>query len=387
MMFPIALLPIAFIPCRRIRANLPFDALQTLRMVPPEMPVSRPKKAPFPARPIMKSIWTTFAIAAIGIASLPAAELRIYTERHYDADLKVFERFTAESGIEVKLVKAGANELIARIEAEKASPQADLLVTVDAATLDRAATAGLLQAHGSEVLAGRFPAGLAAPDDSWVPFTMRARVIVHAKDRVENPPRTYADLADPRFRGSVLIRSSTSPYNQSLLASILAADGPEAATAWATGVKNNMARPPQGGDRDQVRAIALGLGDIAVTNSYYLGLLATSEDPKDRAALENLSIVFPNQSDRGTHVNISGGGIIQGAANAENARKFMEFVTSPEIQALYQTLTAEFAVAKDIEPTEVQKAWGSFKPDLTTLHQLAENTEEAIKIFNLVGWQ
>ncbi|MCU0797340.1 MAG: extracellular solute-binding protein [Akkermansiaceae bacterium] len=335
----------------------------------------------------MKTTLLTLAIATLGLVPISAAELRIYTERHYDADLKVFERFTAESGIEVKLVKAGANELIARIESEKASPQADLLVTVDAATLDRAATAGLLQPHGSEALAGRFPAGLAAADGTWVPFTMRARVIVHAKDRVENPPTTYADLADPRFRGNILIRSSTSPYNQSLLASILAADGPEVATAWATGVKNNMARPPQGGDRDQVRAIALGLGDIAVTNSYYLGLLATSEDPKDRAALDAIRIVFPNQSDRGTHINISGGGIIKGAANSAEALKFMEFVTSPEVQALYQTLTAEFAVTKDIEPTEIQKSWGSFKPDFTNLHQLAENTEEAIKIFNLVGWQ
>lgn len=323
----------------------------------------------------------------LGLATSQAAEVRLYTQRHYDADLEIFKRFTEETGIEVKLVKAGADELIARLKAEKDRPQADLFVTVDAATLDRAADAGLLQKHGSEVLANRFPEGLAAPDGTWIPFSMRARVIVHAKDRVENPPATYADLADPRFRGSVLIRSSTSHYNQSLLASILAADGRDAAMKWATGVKNNLARPPQGGDRDQVRAVALGLGDLAVTNSYYLGLLAGSDDPKDRAALGAVEIVFPNQDGRGTHVNISGGGIVQGAANADHARRLMEFITTAEIQSLYQDLTSEFAVTKGVEPNETQRRWGSFKPDLTSLHQLAGNTESAIKIFNLVGWQ
>ncbi|MEM1083139.1 MAG: extracellular solute-binding protein [Verrucomicrobiota bacterium] len=333
------------------------------------------------------------AIAAIGLLALShtpslqaEGEVRLYTQRHYGSDLKVYEMFTEKTGIEVKLVKAGADELIARIEAEKDQPQADLFVTVDAATLDRAAKAGLLQKHGSEKLTGRFPKGLSAPDGTWVPFTMRARVIVH-KNGLENPPVNYADLADPRFKGGVLIRSSSSGYNQSLLASIIAAEGKEKATAWAKGVKENMARPPQGGDRDQVRAINLGLGEVAVTNSYYLGLLEKSDDPKDRAAREAVTIVFPNQKDRGTHVNISGGGIVKGAPNADNAIKFMEFITSDEIQSLYQDLTSEFAVVEGIEANEMQKRWGDFKPDLTTIHQLSENTEEALKIFNLVGWQ
>lgn len=335
----------------------------------------------------MKAFLLTAATAVFGFSSLTAEEVRLYTQRHYDSDLKVFELFTQKTGIEVKLVKAGANELIARLENEKDDPQADLFVTVDAATLDRAAGAGLLQKHQSKTLDERLPTGLAAPDGTWVPFTMRARVIVYAKDRVQNPPATYADLADPRFRGNILIRSSTSHYNQSLLASILAAEGRSTAIKWAKGVKNNLARPPQGGDRDQVRAVALGLGDLAVSNSYYLGLLERSDDPKDRAARKAVGIVFPNQDGRGTHINISGGGIVKGAQNAEHARQLMEFITSPEIQALYQDLTSEFAVTKGVEPNDLQQAWGKFKPDFANLHKIEENTKDAVKIFNLVGWQ
>jgi len=326
-------------------------------------------------------------LAPLALLSLATAdEVRLYTERHYDADRQVFERFTKETGIEVKVVKAGADELRARLAAEKDAPQADLYVTVDAATLDRAASAGLLEPHGDDALAARFPAGFAAEDGSWVPFTMRARVIAVAKERVEDPPATYADLADPRFRGRVLIRSSSSHYNQSLLASILAAEGREAAVAWARGVKENMARPPQGGDRDQVRGVAQGLGDLAVTNSYYLGLLEKSDDPKDREARAAVEVVFPNQDGRGTHVNISGGGIVKGAANRDHALQLMRFITSDEIQAWYQELTSEFAVVEGVEPTAEQKAWGEFKPDFNTLHQLSDHTEEAVRIFNLVGW-
>lgn len=326
---------------------------------------------------------TSLLMAVSGFAN----EVRLYTQRHYDADQEIFNRFTKETGIEVKVVKAGANELIARLGAERAAPQADLFITVDAATLDRASKAGLLQAHGSDTLAGRFAEGFAAKDGTWIPLTMRARVIVCAKDRVKNPPKTYADLADPRFRGSVLIRSSTSHYNQALLASIIAAEGKDKAMAWAKGVKNNMARPPQGGDRDQVRGVARGLGDLAVSNSYYLGLLEKSDDPKDRAARAAVNIIFPNQDGRGTHVNISGGGIVKGAPNRANALKLLEFLTSADIQKTYQKLTSEFAVVKGIEPEPLQKAWGEFKPDFTTLHQLSTNTEEAAKVFNLVGWQ
>jgi iron(III) transport system substrate-binding protein len=331
---------------------------------------------------------TIFALSLLA-SSLATAEVRLYTERHYSSDETILDQFTEETGIEVKVVKAGANELLARMKAEKESPQADLYVAVDAASLDRASEAGLLSPLNAPELISDIPDGLAPEDDTWVPITMRARVIVHSKDRVKpaEAPQTYADLADSEWKGQILIRSSSSHYNQSLLASIIASDGKTAAMKWAQGVKDNMARPPQGGDRDQVRAVAQGLGDLAVTNSYYLGLLEKSDDEADRKAREAVAIVFPNQNERGTHVNISGAGIIKNAENREEALQLLNYLTSPEVQAQYQELTSEFAVIEGVEPTPIQKAWGDFKPDFESLHELAGHQEEAVKLFDLVGWQ
>lgn len=320
---------------------------------------------------------------------LAAAEVRLYTERHYAADQEILGKFTEETGIEVKVVKAGANELLARMKAEKEAPQADLYVAVDAAALDRAAKAELLAPIDSEDLTGRYPEGFLPESQAWLPLTMRARVIVSSKERVkpEDAPKNYADLAASQWKGQVLIRSSSSHYNQSLLASILATEGKPAALKWAQGVKDNMARPPQGGDRDQVRALALGLGDLAVTNSYYLGLLEKSDDEADRKARAAVNVIFPNQGGRGTHVNISGAGLIKNAANQKEALQLLDYLTSPAVQAQYQELTSEFAVVNGVEPTQVQKGWGEFKPDFETLHKLEGHHEEAVKLFDIVGWQ
>lgn len=317
------------------------------------------------------------------------ADIRLYTERHYPADKVILKQFTDKTGIDVKVLKSGANELLARMKAEKSAPQADLYVTVDAASLDRATAAGVLAPLGAPELLANLPDGIAPESGTWVPLTMRARVIVYAKDRVtsEAAPKTYADLAKPAWKGQVLIRSSSSHYNQSLLASIVAAKGKGPAIEWAQGVKNNMARPPQGGDRDQVRAVAQGLGDLAVTNSYYLGLLEESADEADQKARKAVSIVFPNQGERGTHVNISGAGLIKNAKNRKEALQLLEYLLTPEVQAQYQKLTSEFAVIEGVEPTELQQAWGEFKPDFQSLHELAGHQEEALKLFDLVGWQ
>ncbi|MEM9080005.1 MAG: extracellular solute-binding protein [Verrucomicrobiota bacterium] len=328
-------------------------------------------------------------LLALGLTTiLSAEEVRLYTERHYAADKTIFEEFTAKTGIEVKVVKAGGNELLALMKAEKDAPQGDLYIAVDAAALDRANQADLLTPVSNQDILARIPQGFLPENKSWLPITMRARVIVYAKDRIkpEDAPKTYADLADPQWKGKVLIRSSSSHYNQALLASILASKGKSDALKWAQGVKDNMARPPQGGDRDQVRALAQGLGDIAVSNSYYLGLLENADDEKDKAARAAVNIVFPNQDERGTHVNISGGGLIKGAANTENATKLLEYLTSPEVQAQYQKLTSEFAVIADLEPEPLQKAWGEFKPDYQSLHELSGHHEEAVKLFDVVGW-
>jgi iron(III) transport system substrate-binding protein len=317
-----------------------------------------------------------------------AKEVRLYTQRHYAADKEFFTQFTKDTGIEVKVIKAGANELLARLKAEKAAPQADLFITTDAAALDRADAAGLLDKLNIETIQSRIPEGLQGKNGTWVPITMRGRVIVYSKERAgKNLPKTYKDLAASQWKGRVLIRSSSSGYNQSLLASILAAEGRPAALAWAQGVKNNMARPPQGGDRDQVRGVAQGLGELAVTNTYYLGLLEKSDDPKDRAARAAVGVIFPNQDDRGAHVNVSAAGIVKGGKNRPHAVALLEFLTSKEIQASYQKITSEFAVAKGVEPEPLQKNWGSFKADYASLHKLAGHQEEAVKIFDLAGWK
>lgn len=320
--------------------------------------------------------------------SAHAKEVRLYSERHYDADKKIFADFTKQTGIEVKVVKAGANELIARLKSEADAPQADLYLTSDAASLTRATKAELLSPLNSPTIEKQVPAALRGKEGTWTAFTMRGRVIVYAKDRVkENLPTSYQDLTSPAHRGNLLIRSSSSKYNRSLLASIIAHEGKKAATQWAAGVKKNLARPPQGGDRDQIRGVAKGLADFAVTNTYYLGIMEKSPSKEDQDARAAVKVIFPKSGDHGTHVNISGGGIVKGAANEENARKFLEYLVSDEVQKLYQELTSEYAVLPNIEHEPLQKAWGDITPDLEAIHVMGEHDQEAVKIFNFVGWK
>ena len=327
-------------------------------------------------------------LAAISATAFAQQEVRLYSERHYDADKKIFADFTKATGIEVKVVKAGANELIARLEAEKSAPQADLYLTSDAASLTRATKAGLLSPLESKTIEDRVPANLRGKEGTWTAFTMRGRVIVYAKDRVKGDlPKTYADLASPAYRGNLLIRSSSSKYNRSLLAALIAHEGKAIATNWAQGIAKNLARPPQGGDRDQIRGVAQGLADFAVTNTYYLGIMEKSESEADRKARAAVGVIFPSLAGHGTHVNISGGGLVKGAANRDHARKFLEYLVSPEVQAEYQKLTSEYAVSPGIPLEPLQKAWGELTPDVDALQVMGDHDQEAVKIFNFVGWK
>jgi len=326
-------------------------------------------------------------LLALGF-SAHAAEVRLYSERHYDADKQVFANFTKKTGIEVKVVKAGANELIARLKSETKAPQADLYITTDAASLTKATKAGLLAPLKSDIINQQVPAALRGKTDTWTAFTMRGRVIVYASDRVKGAlPKSYEDLTSPAYRGNLLIRSSTNKYNRSLLASIIGIQGKTGATQWAAGVKENLARPPQGSDRDQIRAVAKGLGDFAVVNTYYLGIMEQSSNEEDQKARAAVKVIFPESSDRGTHVNISGGGIVKGAANQENALKFLEYLVSDEVQKLYQKLTSEYAVVEGIKLEPLQEAWGEISPDLESIHVMGDHDQEAVKIFNFVGWK
>lgn len=316
------------------------------------------------------------------------AEITLYTQRHYEFDESLHQRFTEKTGIKVNVVKAGADELIARLQEEGDNTAADLFMTADGAGLDRAAQAGLLQPMPEFEELQNVPENLKDPEGKWVAITQRARVLAYSKDRVKPEElSTYEDLADPKWRGRLSIRSSTNAYNQSLMTTLIAANGSEEALEWATAVRQNMARPPQGSDRDQIRAVAAGLADVALVNTYYVGLLEASEEQKDRDAAAAVKLFFPNQSNRGTHVNISGAGIVKGTEKANEAAQFLAFLLSDEIQALYPENTFEYPVVSSVEWSDRQKQWGSFKADAIPLSSMGKLTPEAVRLFNQAGWE
>lgn len=327
-------------------------------------------------------------VAAV-VGPLSAAEvLNVYSHRHYEVDKQLNELFQKQTGIGVKLVNAEADQLIERMKAEGAACPADVLITVDAGRIQRAKADGLLQPLESDLARKVVPAGLGDADWQWVPYTVRARVILAAKDRVaEGEIKTYEELADPKWRGRLLVRSSTSSYNQSLLASIVAAKGEAAAEAWARGVVSNFARPPQGGDRDQIKAVASGLADICISNSYYLGMLLASPDPAERAAAESVRVIFPNQQDRGAHCNVSAAGIAKHAKNPAAAKAYIEFLLSPEAQKLLANGSHEHPLGMDLSSNPVLAQWGAFKADTTTFAKMGENQAAATRIFDAAGWK
>lgn len=316
--------------------------------------------------------------------------VNVYSHRHYEADQRLFDRFEEQTGIEVNVVTASADELITRLEQEGASSPADLLITVDAGRLHRAREKGLLQPVETETLTERVPAHLRDPQGHWYGLTRRARVIVYAKDRVDPAElSTYEALADDEWEGRVLIRSSENIYNQSLLASVIAAGGEEAAAAWAEGVVENMGRSPRGGDTDQAKGVAAGTGDVAVVNTYYVARLMDSDDPEDRRVGEALGVFFPNQGEgeRGTHVNVSGAGVTARAPHPENAVRLLEFLVSPEAQRVFAEANKEYPVTPGVQPAPTLQEWGEFRADTLNLARLGELNTAAVRTFDRAGWQ
>jgi len=331
---------------------------------------------------------TLFVSAWLAAIPVFGAEVNLYSQRHYEVDKAVFADFTAQTGIKVNVVQAAADQLIERLRSEGASSPADLLMTADAGRLMRAKEAGLLQPVTSPKLAAQVPENFRDADHHWYAMTARGRVIIYARDRVKPADlSTYEDLADPKWRGRLLVNSSGVPYNQALLASMIAADGPAKAEAWARGVVSNLARSPQGGDRDQARALAAGLADVAISNTYYIGLLRGSSNEGDRKAGNAVGVFFPNQNGRGAHINISGGGVTRHARNKENAIKLLEFLTSPEAQRKFATLNFEYPLNFDLNVSPVLKDFGPFKADYEGLHGFGRFDAEAARIFVRAGWQ
>ncbi len=316
--------------------------------------------------------------------------VNVYTHRHYPADQELFAQFEKETGIKVNVVNAKADELIQKISTEGEFSPADVLITVDAGRLVRAKEKGLLQSVQSESLNTIVPSHLRDTDNNWFALTKRARVVVYAKDRVKSEQlTTYEALTSAPWKNKVLIRSSGNIYNQSLLASIIANEGEEKATEWAKGMVENMARNPKGNDRDQVKAVVAGEGDIAVVNTYYIGKLLNSKKPEEVIAGEGVGVFFPNQgeSETGTHINISGAGVPKYAPNKENAIKFLEFLLSEKSQEVFAKANYEYPVNENVKPSELLQSWGTFKEDKLSLQKLGENNKKAVLIFDTVGWK
>jgi iron(III) transport system substrate-binding protein len=314
--------------------------------------------------------------------------VNVYTHRHYEADQELFRKFEEKTGIDVNVVNANADELIQKMSMEGEQSPADVLITVDAGRLTRAKEQGLLQPVESEVLENAIPSHLKDEDNQWFGLTKRARIIAYVKDRVDPVElSTYEDLASDKWNDKVLIRSSGNIYNQSLLASLIAHDGQEEATTWAEGMVENMARTPKGGDRDQVKAIVAGEGDLAVVNSYYIGKMLNSSDPEEVATAEKVGLFFPNQEGRGTHINVSGAGVAKYSPNKENAIRFIEFLASEEAQEIFANSNYEYPVLEGLQPAETLQEWGEFKEDTLNLSTLGENNKKAVLIFDEAGWK
>lgn len=314
--------------------------------------------------------------------------VNVYTHRHYEADQQLFDKFSEATGIKVNVVSASADELIQKLELEGQGSPADILITVDAGRLHRAQEKGLLQPIVSETLSQNIPSKFREPDGYWFGLTFRARILAYHNERVSPEELdSYERLTDEKWKGRILTRSSENIYNQSLLASIIAHSGEAAAQRWASGLLANMGREPKGSDRDQVKAVAAGEGDVAIVNSYYIGLMLNDSNPEEVKAAEQITVFFPNQNDRGTHINVSGAGVTAHAPNKDNAVKLIEFLSGEEAQNFLATINYEFPVNPNVEKSPLLASWGDFKSDEINLSELGKNNRAAVVIFDQVKWK
>jgi iron(III) transport system substrate-binding protein len=324
--------------------------------------------------------------------SASAAEVNVYSSRQEALIKPLLDKFTEQTGITVNLVTAKDDALLERLQREGVNSPADVLMTVDAGRLHRAKANGSTQAIESATLTAAIPETYRDPQGHWYGLSMRARPIMYVKGKVDPATlSTYEALADPAFKGKICIRSSSNVYNQSLAAAMIAANGAEATETWAKGMVANMARPPQGGDRDQIKAAAAGECDIAVANTYYLVGMLGSDDPAEVAAAEAMGVFWPNQDGqgdgRGVHVNVSGAAVTASAKNKEQAVKLIEFLASPESQKWYAESNGEYPVRSDAGTSAVLEGWGPFKADAVNLETLGELNPEALKLMDRAGWK
>jgi iron(III) transport system substrate-binding protein len=340
---------------------------------------------------------SAFPIASLTLAALmvalPAAAqdkvLNLYSARHYNTDEALYANFTKTTGIKINRIEAGDEALLERLASEGANSPADVVLLVDAARMAKAQQAGLFQPVQSALLNTRIPAQLRAPDGSWYAFSTRARVIVFNKAAVKAADvDTYEKLADPKNRGKVCTRSGSHPYQLSLAASLVEHHGEAKAEEWARGVVANMARPPRGGDTDQIKAVATGECGVALTNTYYVARLMRSDKAEDKDTMDKVAVVWPNQADRGTHVNISGGALARSAKNRESAVRFLEYLASDDAQLYFANGNNEWPVVKtaDFKNPALDKL-GSFKADPLPIGALLKNASTAQKVMDRAGYK
>ncbi len=338
---------------------------------------------------VLRLLLPAFLALAVFVSTpVSADEVNVYSARKEKLIKPLLDRFTEETGIVVNLVTGKGDALLTRLQSEGKNSPADLLITTDAGRLYRAQQAGVLQPISSQTLETVVPESLREPTGLWFGLSKRARVIVYAKDRVKAEElSSYAALVDEKWKGRICIRSSSNIYNQSLVASMIVNQGLEATEAWSKGIVKNMARPPQGGDRDQIKAVAAGQCDIAVVNSYYLGAMITGKDEKQQEAAAQVGLFWPDQEGRGTHVNVSGAGVIQSAPNKAAAIQLLEFLVAEESQQWYAEVNNEYPVREGVESSELLKSWGEFKGDDIDMAKLGEFNAEAVKVMDRAGWK
>lgn len=314
--------------------------------------------------------------------------VHVYSHRHYDTDRALFEDFTERTGIEVRVVTADADELMARLAKEGQRSPCDLFITADAGRLELARQRGLLRSVKDSALEAAIPQRFRDPQGHWFGLTMRARVFAYHKDRVDPADiRTYADIIRPQWRGRVLVRSSENVYNQSLMAAMVAHLGEQKALAWAMGVVQNMARTPKGGDTDQLLALAEGQGDVAIVNTYYVAKLLQSTEPAKLKAAESIGMVFPDLYGHGTHVNVSGAGLARHAPNAQDALELLRFLSSRNAQERFAEGNQEYPVSPDVAIPSSLMPWGVPIADTLNMAELGRRNAEAVKLLDLAGWR
>jgi iron(III) transport system substrate-binding protein len=325
-----------------------------------------------------------------GAQTPPAKEqvVNLYTARHYAVDDVLYADFTKQTGIKVNVIKGKAPELIERIKREGQSSPADLFITVDGGILSTAKEAGVLQPIQSAIVDQNVPKHLRDKENHWVALSSRARVIVYAKDRVKPEQlSTYEDLATDKWKGKLLVRSSTNLYNQSLVASLITLNGESSLTEWTKGIATNLARKPEGGDRDQAKAIAAGVGDIAIMNTYYVGQMVNSKDDAEAKIGKSMGVFFPNQQTTGTHINISGAGLAKHSPNKENAVKLVEFLTGQKAQELFSQENFEYPVNPKAKKPELLASWGEFKAQQVDFAKLGEHNKLAVQLMDKASWK